>query len=52
MHIATRELASEVIDLIQANGWRRPDEEALAELIVGEVPDDDVEDLSDFGDQD
>ena len=39
-HIDTMELASEVIGLIRDNGWRRPSEELLAQVIVGEVPND------------
>ena len=43
-HIDTATLASEVIALIRDNGWRRPSEEELAQLIVGEVPNDDFGD--------
>jgi hypothetical protein len=46
----TRETAHKLISEMEQNGWRRPDRERLAELIVGDVPDMDFGDVDDHGD--
>lgn len=46
-HITTREVASDVIAELERNGWKRPSEERLAEIIVGECLDDDFGDVDD-----
>lgn len=46
-HIKDRDTAHRVLQAIEDNGWHRPDNDILAQIIVGDVPDDD-----DFGDVD
>ncbi len=49
-HIADSATATEVINAIRDNGWRRPRESQLAQIIVGDVIEDEADFPDDHGD--
>jgi hypothetical protein len=44
-------ICQQIVDEINSNGGFKPDDVWLAQVIVGEVPNDDFDDINDHGDQ-